>query len=80
MSDIIIEINQKVVDTQKELNDIFQLKYNKPKKNIWVTEEPLVLKKTIKYTYDSYGNWTRMDYCINSRNTYFVIREIEYYE
>lgn len=51
-----------------------------PEKKIWVTEKPRVSKRTIKYTYDSYGNWTRMDYCIDGKNTNFVIREIEYYE
>ena len=81
---------QKYVQYTVELLDVYgnvvefyyrnkSKKYN-TKKKIWVTENPYVSKKTIKYTYDSYGNWTRMDYWRDGRNTNFVIRDIEYYE
>lgn len=53
--------------------------YN-PKKKTWVEEERFVSKDIFKFTYDANGNWTRKDYWHNGKNTYIVIRGIDYYE
>ena len=53
--------------------------YN-PKKKLWVEDERFVSKDIFKYTYDANGNWTRKDYWHNGKNTYIVIREIDYYD